>query len=381
MNVVAAVVVLATSYFLLVRILRYRHLSHLQHVYGSVSMTPWIAQRILHVTLFYEFPSTMLLGTIVALFKIYGIPTVSSLLLRTGELKTRDSITRRLADTGTLIATWITNPLVGPGSGLEPPDDCSTPVDPRGALAIARVNWLHRKYPILNDDYKYNLALFVLEPLRLTSEFGWRPLTQLERQAIFVFWMEIGRRMGIQDLWTSFEEMEEWAESYAQEKMVPSQASADLANIAIGHFTYRIPNVLGLRNLMKDIVACFLDERTRRAMMWVSTEDPPADYLLRLQNTELPRMHTVYKRPYGPWYYPEPKGISKVVQNLRLYLGLTQPDKIPSRRWKSEGYRIEELGPIRFESEGHEAVMQEAASLQGTPVVGPWALDGGRSRN
>lgn len=54
--------------------------------------------------------------------------------------------------TATLIATWITNPLIGPGSGAEPFEEGSyNEVDPRGAIAVARVNWLHRKYRIVCD--------------------------------------------------------------------------------------------------------------------------------------------------------------------------------------------------------------------------------------
>ena len=97
-----------------------------------------------------------------------------------------------LVQTGTLISTWLTSPLVGPGSGYEIPEDCGTPVDPRGAIAIARMNWMHRKYPIvrrnvftsfsrynadgdllqLNDDLKYNLALFAIEPVVRNLHMG-----------------------------------------------------------------------------------------------------------------------------------------------------------------------------------------------------------------
>jgi hypothetical protein len=53
--------------------------------------------------------------------------------------------------------------------------------DPRGAIALARLNWIHGKYSIVcfqilmvinalipeqkNDDMKYNLALFMFEPV------------------------------------------------------------------------------------------------------------------------------------------------------------------------------------------------------------------------
>ena len=68
---VVAVTVL--SYLLVVRILRYRRVQSIQDIYGSKPLTPWAAQQILHISLFYEVPFTMHLGTVIALFEVYGI--------------------------------------------------------------------------------------------------------------------------------------------------------------------------------------------------------------------------------------------------------------------------------------------------------------------
>jgi len=288
--------------------------------------------------------------------------------------------------------------------------DPAIPCDPRGAIAVARVNYLHGKYTIKNEDYLYNLALFVLEPVRWTARYDWRPHSPLERQAFFVFWMEIGRRMGMQNIWETFEDMEEWALAYEEQHMVPSNASEQLAKRTIAHYLTRLPNVPGLRRFFEQLVLCFLDERTRRAMrlgepslnisrfisaifairafvvrhmclprrtpsLWVQLDTPPASCPASrgADKTRL-RMHAVYKRKTGPWYYPESTGLTRVIQQALVNLGLQDPQKLPGKQWKSDGYRLEEMGPVQFEHEGHEQVMEEAAKIQGRPVTGPWSL-------
>ncbi|CAL1715323.1 unnamed protein product [Somion occarium] len=398
---------------LTVRLVRYRRLRTIESWFKTrddiQDMTPAQAQKVIHLSLFYETPTTMHLGTQVALFKVWGIPTIAKILLKAGELSSQESLSKRLADTGILVATWITNPIVGPGSGAESYDAGSYEnVDPRGAIAVARVNWLHRKYPINQDDYRYNLALFVLEPIDCTARFGWRSHSIIEQQAFYVFWMEIGRRMGIDIPWASLDEMREWATAYEEERMVPNEHSVEIGQIGVEHFSSRLPKVLRPAGL--NLVATLLGPNTRRAMrlpdppswfshvlfalfrlqnvfvryaclprrspaLWVSSYEPSAEDLARLVAAgELPRIPAVFKRS-SPWYYPELKGFQKNIQDVLVFLKLRKPESVPSKRWKSEGYRVEELGPLRFEHQGHEEVIRMAEEIQGGPVKGPWSLN------
>ncbi|KAF5379566.1 hypothetical protein D9757_009260 [Collybiopsis confluens] len=389
---------LASSYVLAVRFLRYRRVNGIASKFSQdelAKMTPWTAQQIVFQSFRYDTPMMMLLGTQVALFKVYGISSVASVLLQTGELKTPDTINKRLADTSTLIATFLSNPLVGPG--YETPSD-----DPRAAIALARVNYLHRKYRIHNDDFLYNLALFMLEPIRWTARFDWRPHSPIEVQAIFELWTEVGRRMDIQHIWSSYREMEEWVEIYEETNMVPSDASAELAHTAINYFLARI-KIKSLRPMVFQMMLTLLDSRTRKAMnlpdpspisssvilslfkiralivqhlclprrkpsLWVQLDNS-----FRVDEHGMPRMSAVYQRRSGPFYYPEKTGLDLRIQNILVRLGLKKAEKMPGKKWLSEGYRLEELGPVRFRKEGHELVFREAAKLQGCPITGPWA--------
>ncbi|KAE9395756.1 hypothetical protein BT96DRAFT_1042997 [Gymnopus androsaceus JB14] len=385
----ALILCVASSYALIVRILRYRRVNGITSKFSKdelAKMTPWTAQQVVFESFFYDTPMMMLLGTQVALFKVYGISSVASLLLQTGELKSPDTINKRLADTSTLIATFLSNPLVG--AGYETGSD-----DPRAAIAIARINYLHRKYPISNDDFLYNLALFMLEPIRWTARFDWRPHSPIEVQVVEWVLKISGHR---------YEEMEEWVENFEEVNMVPSAASAELAHTAINHFLARI-RIRSLRPLFFQLMLTVLDARTRTAMQLpnpspvVSTlihtlfktrafvvrhlclpRRKPAiwvqlDSQYQLDENGIPRMTAVYQRRSGPYYFPEKTGFALKVQNFLVRIGWKNAEKLPGKKWSSEGYRLEELGPTQFKKEGHEQVMQEAALLQGCPVTGPWA--------
>ena len=76
MVVVATFLVAVVSYLLVVKSCRYRRLHAIHELCRpeeSEKMTPALAQKILHVSFFYEVPTTMLLGNMVAMFKVWGI--------------------------------------------------------------------------------------------------------------------------------------------------------------------------------------------------------------------------------------------------------------------------------------------------------------------
>ena len=69
-----------------------------------------------------------------------------------------------------------------------------------GRRAIRRMNRIHGRFEIANDDFLYVLSTMVFEPIRWNARFGWRPLIEIEKLATFHFWREVGRRMAIRDL-------------------------------------------------------------------------------------------------------------------------------------------------------------------------------------
>jgi dephospho-CoA kinase len=124
-----------------------------------------------------------------ALLKTFCLPSISGLLIRTGEFERRPR--KRYDDTGLMVAELLRH---GPDSDT-------------GSAVIARMNRIHGSYAISNDDYLYVLSTFVAEPIRWLERYGWRALSDSERQALFRFWRHVGGRMGIRGLPQSLEEL------------------------------------------------------------------------------------------------------------------------------------------------------------------------------
>ncbi|KAL1701163.1 hypothetical protein EV121DRAFT_272590 [Schizophyllum commune] len=408
----------ALGYLALVRALRWRKYDavHRKYAYkwrgGSVSqlppeaqsrsaekaqtLTPEEAQEIVQLSLGYDMHYIMTMALSFALFKTYGIPSISKLLLATKELSTRDNVAKRIIDTELLIATWTHCPINGHYPGA-----AATPCDPRAMLSMARVNWLHSRYHISNDDFLYTLSLFIFEPLTWAENYGWRPCSELEKHAWFVYWSEIGKRMNIKDIPATFEELKQWCETYEEKHLVPSPTNFEVAKHSVEEILYRVPNAFGLKRFARRLSVCLMGDRLREAMM--QRQQPayihtilrfifrsvafvqkhlmlPRTKVASLIEPALPpvdptsgairRMHP-RKFPSKPWYMPEPSNpLSALVVRIQVWLGLYEC--APGPQLKSEGYYLHEMGPIKFERDGRIETVKAAEAFLGCPVPGPW---------
>ena len=137
----------------------------------------------------YEFPWDMNQALSFALFRTYAVPSIGALLARTAELTER---TQKRYDDTVLILDAV----------MEHGSDSS-----EGRAAIRRMNQMHRSYEISNDDLRYVLATFVVMPIRWLDDYGWRPLTEIERVASANYYRDLGRHMGIREIpetWQAF---------------------------------------------------------------------------------------------------------------------------------------------------------------------------------
>jgi len=137
----------------------------------------------------YEFPWDMIQALSFALFRTYAVPSIGALLARTGELQERPQ--KRYDDTVLVLDAVLEH-------GMESAE---------GRTAIRRMNQMHRSYDISNDELRYVLATFVVTPIRWVDQFGWRPMTEVERIAGANYYRALGRHMGIRDIpetWQGF---------------------------------------------------------------------------------------------------------------------------------------------------------------------------------
>jgi hypothetical protein len=153
-------------------------------------------QRIVHLSFGFEFPWDSIRALEIALYRTYCVPSISALLDRTGEFQ--HNTQRRYDDTSILVAEmceW------GYESG-------------RGKEALERMNWAHGHFKIANDDFLYVLSTFIYEPVRWIDAVGWRPTCLNERLGYYCFWREVGTRMGITNIPSSYEAFEDWSRGY-----------------------------------------------------------------------------------------------------------------------------------------------------------------------
>ncbi len=104
-----------------------------------------------------------------ALYCTFAVPSISGLLVRTGEFEWRPQ--KRYDDTGIILGEIL-------ASGYD---------SERGRAALRTLNRIHSSFAISNADYLYVLSSFVFEPMRWLDRFGWRrPIDQEPRDLLLL---------------------------------------------------------------------------------------------------------------------------------------------------------------------------------------------------
>lgn len=260
--------------------------------------------QICHLVAGYEFPWDITRSLELAMLKTYCIPSISSLLDRTGEFHHHTQ--KRYDDTGLLVAE-----ILQWGYDSE-----------RGQESIRRINAIHNHYPISNQDFLYVLSTFIYEPIRWNERFGWRLFSESEKLAIFYFWQEIGQRMQINDIPPTYDAFAQYNQDYQKQHFVYSDSNRRVAQSTINLFLSWFPALS--RPLVRPCVYAMFD----------------------------PLMLTAFGYPHPPAV------VRNLVENslkLRGYLSRwLLPRKKPDFFTKSklgsypDGYDLNDLGPTRM---------------------------------
>ncbi|KAI4730291.1 hypothetical protein E4T49_01917 [Aureobasidium sp. EXF-10728] len=263
---------LGISYLLTVAYLRNNRKRQKHHQYTHTSLSQLTLSEAQEIQLYIfdlEFPFLAQKALEFALFRTYGIPSISGLLMQTKQLSTKQHASKRMVDTAILMMEVIINP----------------PASDRSVEALARTNFLHSLYgaKISNQDMLYTLSLFLLEPIRWIERFEWRQLTELEIAAMGLFWLKVGQGMkldfsclpgsktGWKDGLQFTRELEAWCDQYEEEYMVPAQSNKDTADCTTELLLYAVP--AAYKDAGRRVVSALMDTRLRRAMLY---PDPPA---------------------------------------------------------------------------------------------------------
>ena len=358
------------TYLFACRYFRFRRIQYIVRKYHNVQLDYRTAQDITLLHGEYEMPYMGALSASFALFKTYGIPTISRLLVQTNQLAQMDTAGRRAEDTAVLLNECILYNLDSD----------------RSRMSLARINYIHSLYrkSISNDDMLYTLSLFILEIIRWKNMYEWRSLEPIEIEAHFLLWKEIGERMGIENIPSTYKGIEEWSIDYEIKYMIYSKTNQLCGEATLTLMLSLYPT--WMRGFVRKALISLIDERLRLAMgfeeapLWVkrlaTTMFKIRAFLLRY--CSLPRIypedlgqgpdscvinkHGKYQRTgytFEPWYVKE-TWFSKLWPFSTIR---------PGPKYKSDGFKTEELGPEQFAGKGVEAMKKDAEKMKERAII------------
>lgn len=259
-------------------------------------------ERIVALLAKYEFGFDIARSLELALFHTYGSQSVSRLLDATQQFAQRGQ--QRYDDTRLLISHFIE-------------DGFDSPV---GKQAIARMNSIHGRFRIPNDDYVFVLSTFITYPIDWLAKYGYRPMTEHEQLAWFNFFAEVGRRMGMTDIPADQASFRAWAAAYEARELVYAPENQRVANATVAIFEGWFPP--GTRWAVKPVVRALIRDDLRAAFGYA----PAPGWLRALLSTVL-GTRAALKR----WFHLE--RTPRTIANTR------------NRTYPGNRYYIDSIGP------------------------------------
>jgi ER-bound oxygenase mpaB/B'/Rubber oxygenase, catalytic domain len=198
--------------------------------------------------LFYEdFGSIMVLQSFAGFLMTYAAPRMSRILGSTGESEHR--VAKRVLDTALLARTVLNHGLDSPGPGRD---------------AARRVNAMHRRYDINQLDFVMVGVDQILMGVRAAERFGWRPVTDIEREGLKAFYTQETRYFGGQfPLPATFAAMRLLHERYLNEELTFEPQNLRMTDVMIGFIKLRFPPLL--RPIAAPMLLAQVDPRILRA--------------------------------------------------------------------------------------------------------------------
>lgn len=196
--------------------------------------------------LFYaDFQSTMIAKSINGFMMNYAAPRISAVLAATGELEHR--IAKRVVDTITLASTVMAHGFSGEGRD-----------------AARRVNAMHRHYDIHPDDFLAVGSEEVVGSIELAERYGWRPVTDKEREALNLYYSHQTRAFGSPNpLPASYAGTKLFYDAYVAAHIAYAPHNERLAKVLVKFLGTLAP--APFRPLYRLILLAQLDDRIARA--------------------------------------------------------------------------------------------------------------------
>lgn len=182
-----------------------------------------------------------------ALFRTFAVPSISGLLAETGEFTHRPR--KRYDDTELILFEILEHGM----NSL------------RGKRAIRRMNSMHGRFQISNEEFLYVLSTFIFEPIRWLEKYAYRPMTEIEKQGVFKNYLELGRRMNLKNIPQTLEEFEQYNLDYESKyfQFAPSNhlIAEKTIDLLLGFYLPKL-----LFGIGRPFVYALLDESLRNAL-------------------------------------------------------------------------------------------------------------------
>jgi hypothetical protein len=130
-----------------------------------------------------------------------AVPSIARVIYRGGKGDTMCDVARRNDDSLALIGAFL---KWGPSS-------------PEGRAAIARMERIHDRFPITDEQKRYTLATLIFEPDRIARHLSLDLFTAGQREAIWCFWSSVAEQMPLGGLPATPEELRHWMLDYERQ--------------------------------------------------------------------------------------------------------------------------------------------------------------------
>ncbi|KAI7868278.1 hypothetical protein BDF14DRAFT_1794893 [Spinellus fusiger] len=270
------------TYLLVVNHYRYKIINEIRRKYPDpkvVLENYEIAQEIYNNIFFKEFPLITRKSLEFALFKTYAIPSISKILCSTQRFEKHGN--NRVEDTDLLISE-----IVGIYSRVQNGEKKCPFLNKneiqkqyeRSTEAMARLNEIHGKYNIYNDDYLFTLFLFILEPISWINMYEWRKLDEREINAILHVWIRTGEKMNIKDIPDTLDDIKKKTEFYKNSIVSYSPNNLKCAIYTIAVLASTLPEFLQPigESILARVMPCVLEDQYTKAFSF-----EPASLILR----------------------------------------------------------------------------------------------------
>ncbi|KAF8980705.1 hypothetical protein BGZ46_003837 [Entomortierella lignicola] len=399
-------------YMGLVRKRRYQRINRLLEKYPDPTLPLRdleVANEVWSIVSDYEFPFMVNFSIPMGVIKLSGIPSISKVTASTKQMS-RHGI-KRVEDTTLLMsevlqsytrrtarAMFIDEVDIATGKVTTKPRDPKSVEgsavnfddeelkerandDMRAKAAIDRINFIHSHYKIPQEEYMYNLSLLTLEARRWIDRYEWRTLTELEKNAMLAVFTDLGRKIGIENIPETLDDFEEWMVNYELQNMKYAPINSTMADSVVGVPQSMVSSPEAKARIKKFIVA-ILEPRVRAAVGY----DEPTKTQVFVSESILWVRGCIVK------YLMMPRTIPNLVTAMRA----TKFEDVNPEDEKTEnkemaggcpftggmryvprfhdlgpqyprGYKIEELGPVRFF--GKSPATCPFADLKDAPAV------------